>query len=167
MNLLESLITSSNREKKEAFPQTTSPVSPPSPPEPVFAASMPSPEARALLDLPDSVLTARYPLAEICRLTLEGNPEARQLSPNGRLWIAKHLEAAVLCWFAHLQKPEPAWDATCPKGHAVTDGIFVRALMGWVCESCEQVYPGGACRIVNSKQRQDSASEEKGSVDGL
>ena len=98
-------------------------------------------------DLPDSILMARNPLKEICRLTLEGNPEAHRLSPDGRRWIGEHLETAVLKWLAHVLKPEPAWDAICPKGHRITEGVFARCLLGWCCEQCKQVFPASECKL--------------------
>ena len=106
-----------------------------------------SPNTIAKPDLPDSVLIARHPLAELCRLTLEGNPEAYKLSPDARRWIAEHVEMAVLNWLHWVFKPESAWEAHCPKGHRVSDGIFANALMGWCCAECQQVYPPGDCRL--------------------
>ena len=101
--------------------------------------------------VPDGVLTARYPLAALCRATLDANPAAGKLTPDGRKWVAEHLEAAVLCWLSHILKPEPAWDAVCPNGHRITEGIFAKALMGWCCAECEQVYPAGDCKLRTSQ----------------
>ena len=87
MNLLDSLISGRNQGKKETetFFQTPSLPSLPSLPEQDSTEGIPKargPKADARPDLPEAVLLSRYPLAEICRLTLEGNPEARQLSPK-------------------------------------------------------------------------------------
>ncbi len=98
--------------------------------------------------LPDAVLTARYPLAILCRATLDANPAASTLSADERRWIAEHVERAVLNWLAHVLKPEPAWDAVCPKGHGIDDGIFARVLVGWACPECEQVFPASECKLV-------------------
>ena len=83
--------------------------------------------------VPDAVLTSRYPLAEICRATLDANPAACKLSADERRWLAEYLEAAVLNWLRRCFEPERAWDATCPKGHRVAEGIFAKVLMGWCC----------------------------------
>jgi hypothetical protein len=98
-------------------------------------------------NLPDAVLTARHPLAEICRATLDSNPAAGKLGADERRWLAEHLEAAVLNWLSYVLKPEPAWDATCPKGHRITEGIFAQCLLGWCCSDCKQAYPASECRL--------------------
>ncbi len=91
--------------------------------------------------LPESVLTARYPLAVLCRTALDSLPAAHKLSADERRCVAEHLEKTVLGWLAHVFKPEYAWEATCPKGHKITDGVFTRCLLGWCCPECEQVFP--------------------------
>ncbi len=174
MSLLESLITGSSSEGKETFSQKTSPPSPPSPsepdsremrpveippnlpaePEPVSAAAVPSREAGASPDLPETVLLTRYPLAALCKLTLDSNPAASKLSADERRWVAEHLEAGVLCWLSYVLKPEAAGDASCPKGHPVTEGIFVKVLMGWACQDCQQVYPASECPLTTSGGKQ-------------
>ena len=97
--------------------------------------------------VPDAVLTARYPLAAICKAALDSNPAAGKLSADDRRWLAEHLEAAVLNWLSYVLKPEPAWDAKCPKGHRIIEGIFVKTLAGWCCGECGQVYPAEECRL--------------------
>ncbi len=119
----------------------------PAEPEPVSAASVPSREAGASPDLPENVLLNRYPLAALCKLTLDSNPAAGKLAAEEKQWVAEHLERAVLCWLSYVLKPEAAGDASCPKGHPVTDGIFVKVLMGWACPECEQVFPAAECRL--------------------
>lgn len=126
----------------------------PSPGEPLpehprtFGSIVPKVErATAGPGLPDAVLTARYPLAALCRATLDANPAARDLKPDERRWIAEHLERAVLNWLRLCFEPESAWDATCPRGHRVTEGIFAKVLMGWCCGECRQVYPAGECKL--------------------
>ena len=114
---------------------------------PCPAAHSPEHSRTAEPCVPDAVLTARHPLAALCRATLDANPAASKLSPDGRKWVAEHLEAAVLNWLSHVLKPEPAWDAECPQGHRITEAIFVRTLAGWCCAECEQVYPAGECRL--------------------
>lgn len=52
----------------------------------------------------------------------------------------------MLNWLRLCFEPEKAWDATCPKGHRVTEGIFVKVLMGWCCGECEQVYAARECK---------------------
>ena len=80
-------------------------------------------------DLPEDVILTRHPLASLCRATIDANPAASKLTGVERRWLAEHLESAVLGWLAHVFKPEYAWEATCPKGHQVTDGIFARCLL--------------------------------------
>jgi hypothetical protein len=97
--------------------------------------------------LPQSILVDQRPLATLCRVTLDGNPAAAKLSKDERRWIAEHLEAAVLSWLVHVFKPEYAWEATCSKGHHLTDGIFARCLLGWSCEGCKTVHRPEDCKL--------------------
>lgn len=108
----------------------------------------PRPGSETAYTLPESVLTARHPLAELCRLTLEGNPAASKLTKDDRQWIAEHLERAVLNWLKLIIQPETAWTAQCPKGHLITDGVFARSLLGWCCSECKQVYSSRDCKLV-------------------
>ena len=101
----------------------------------------------AMPDLPESVLVSRYPLAALCRATLDANPAASKFTGDERRWVAEHLEAAVLGWLKNILAPEYAWDARCPRGHQVSDGIFARCLLGWCCEQCQTVYGPGECKL--------------------
>ena len=87
------------------------------------------PVAAAMPDLPENILLSRYPLAALCQATLDANPATGKLSRDERRWISEHLESAVLGWLQRVFQPEYAWEATCPKGHQVTDGIFARCLL--------------------------------------
>ena len=171
MNLLDSLITGGSREKKETFSQATSLSSLPSLPEPdsretqsvgippnrpagdspkshVGTRSGVPPEPREPeAGLPESVLTSRYPLSALSRAALDSLPAAGKLSPQERRIILDALEVVVLNWLRTVFQPESAWEATCPKGHAVHDGVFARCLLGWNCEQCQQVYAPGECKL--------------------
>lgn len=172
MGLLESLITGCGRREEKTFPQTSSASSetsapsgsglPTRKPEPSgrTGSSAPTttervssvteksvPKAEVRVNLPDAVLTARHPLATLCQATLDANPATCKLSADERRGIAAHLEAAVLNWLSCVLKPEPAWDAECPKGHRITDGIFAKVLMGWCCGDCGQVYAPNECKL--------------------
>ena len=103
---------------------------------------------RAVVDLPESILTARNPLTALCRATLDSNPAAGKLNGDERRWISEHLELTVLNWLAQILKPEDTLDAACPKGHSLSEGIFVKSLVGWCCEHCRQVYPPSDCRLL-------------------
>ena len=112
------------------------------------------PEANTTPDLPESVLASRYPLAALARLALDSLPAAGKLSPQERRIILDALEVVVLNWLRTVSQPQSAWKATCPKGHLVADGIFVKALVGWCCEQCEQVYPSRDCKLrINSSEK--------------
>ena len=97
--------------------------------------------------LPEVVLTARYPLAVLCRTAVDSLPTTHKLSADERRCVAEHLEKTVLGWLAHVFKPEYAWRATCPKGHQITEGVFARCLLGWCCPECRQVFPASECRL--------------------
>ncbi len=115
------------------------------------ARSSPEESKRELVaatpDLPGNVLLSLYPLGALCRATLDANPAASKLTKDELRWIAEHLEAAVLQWLKTVFQPEYTWEATCPKGHQVTDGIFVRCLLGWCCERCRTVYRPEDCKL--------------------
>ncbi len=98
------------------------------------------------IGLPENVLLTRYPLAALCKLTLDSNPAAGKLSAVEKQWVAEHLERAVLNWLERIIQPEDVWEATCPRGHHVSQGIFVKCLLGWCCSKCQQVFPASECR---------------------
>lgn len=103
--------------------------------------------------LPESVLTARNPLAALARLALDSLPAANKLNPAERGILADAFESVALQWLAEILKPEEViregstWRASCRKGHSVTEGIFARQLLGWVCPACEQVLPASECKL--------------------
>ncbi|MBI3934959.1 MAG: hypothetical protein HY316_09730 [Acidobacteria bacterium] len=105
----------------------------------------PRPQSPVLLD---AVLTARHPASALCRAALDANPAARKMTTGERRSLAEGLEGIVLAWLSEVLRPEFAWDATCPRGHHIRDGVFVRTLAGWVCDACKQVYASGDCKLL-------------------
>ena len=112
---------------KRPYTLPTKPTKPPSSPGPVLEAQ-------------------GEKLASICRETLAANPAATKLDGGDREWIAEHLRLAVLNWLGRTVQPEDVWEAICPRGHGITQGIFVKCLAGWCCDECQQVYPPEHCR---------------------
>lgn len=150
MSVLESLIKTTAKEKKDTFSQKPSAVSAPSADQ-VAEAGV---RKQRLADLPEGILAARDPLAVLCWATLKANPAASKLTAEEQRWLVEHLQTAVLSWLAcFIIPPEEAisarshWDACCPRNHPVRDGVFARQLLGWCCESCHQVYPASECRF--------------------
>ena len=103
--------------------------------------------------LPEGIFASRYPLAVLSLATLDSLPTAQKLSAQERRIVADALEIAVLQWLRKILQPEEViregstWRASCRKGHAVRQAIFVRQLVGWCCEECQQVYPASECRL--------------------
>ena len=101
----------------------------------------------AVSGLPECVLLSRNPLAALAQMALSSLPAADKLDPAERRIVADALERVVLQWLRTAIGLEAAWDATCPRGHVVRDGIFVRQLLGWACPECEQVLPASECKL--------------------